>query len=109
MSGHTPERVEYTHRYSTKSSSSPSSAAPPDNSEVRTKDGKLVRGIDIRRASPMPLNATQESEVRDLYYKRVRDKCADEIRGMLCLRLCILFEYRLHAVRKADELEGMLI
>lgn len=29
----------------------------------------------------MPLSASQEQQVRDLYYKRVRGYCADEIRG----------------------------
>ncbi|KAB8446162.1 hypothetical protein FH972_025145 [Carpinus fangiana] len=79
MSSPNPERVEYTHRYSTKSSTPASSDT--NASRVRTSpDGKPIRGIDVRRVSPMPLNATQESEVRDLYYKRVRDKCSDEIR-----------------------------
>ena len=31
--------------------------------------------------NPVPLSAGQEQQVRDLYYKRVRTKCADEIRG----------------------------
>lgn len=31
--------------------------------------------------SPLPLSASQESQVRELYYKRVRQKCADEVRG----------------------------
>lgn len=31
---------------------------------------------------PLPLSASQESQVRELYYKRVRNKCADEVRGM---------------------------
>lgn len=30
---------------------------------------------------PIPLSASQESQVRELYYKRVRNKCADEVRG----------------------------
>ena len=30
---------------------------------------------------PLPLSAAQEAQVRDLYYKRVRNYCADEIRG----------------------------
>jgi COX assembly protein 1 len=33
---------------------------------------------------PLPLSASQESQVRELYYKRVRNKCADEVRGMYC-------------------------
>ena len=30
---------------------------------------------------PAPLSAAQEQQVRELYHKRVRTKCADEIRG----------------------------
>ncbi|EME83278.1 uncharacterized protein MYCFIDRAFT_45911 [Pseudocercospora fijiensis CIRAD86] len=30
--------------------------------------------------SPLPLSASQEAQVRELYYKRVRTKCADEVR-----------------------------
>ncbi|KAL9103208.1 MAG: hypothetical protein Q9163_001735 [Psora crenata] len=30
--------------------------------------------------NPLPLSAAQEAEVRQLYYKRVRAHCADEIR-----------------------------
>lgn len=31
--------------------------------------------------NPLPLSATQEQEVRKLYYARVRARCADEIKG----------------------------
>ncbi|MCJ1246958.1 hypothetical protein MMC30_004169 [Trapelia coarctata] len=31
--------------------------------------------------NPLPLSASQEQQVRDMYYKRVRGYCADEIRG----------------------------
>jgi COX assembly protein 1 len=33
--------------------------------------------------NPLPLSASQESQVRELYYTRVKRKCADEIRGRL--------------------------
>lgn len=39
----------------------------------------LNRAVDMR--NPLPLSASQESQVRDLYYKRVRGYCANEIRG----------------------------
>ncbi|KJX99129.1 hypothetical protein TI39_contig372g00013 [Zymoseptoria brevis] len=32
------------------------------------------------KRSPLPLSASQESQVRELYFKRVRMKCADEVR-----------------------------
>lgn len=31
--------------------------------------------------TPLPLSASQEQQVRDIYYKKVRTICADEIRG----------------------------
>lgn len=31
--------------------------------------------------NPLPLSVAQEEQVRDIYYKRVRSLCADEIRG----------------------------
>lgn len=34
-------------------------------------------------SNPLPLSATQESAVKDLYYARVRGFCADEIRREL--------------------------
>ena len=36
----------------------------------------------IRSRNPLLLNAAQEGEVRDIYYKRVRSKCTPEIKGM---------------------------
>ncbi|KAF1988517.1 hypothetical protein K402DRAFT_419364 [Aulographum hederae CBS 113979] len=37
--------------------------------------------------NPLPLSAGQEAQVRDLYYKRVRSKCADEIRDFAACAL----------------------
>lgn len=31
--------------------------------------------------NPLPLSASQESQVRDIYYARVRSQCAEEIKG----------------------------
>lgn len=40
--------------------------------------------------NPLPLSATQEQEVRKLYYARVRARCADEIKGEYeLLRGCV--------------------
>lgn len=35
--------------------------------------------------NPMPLSAAQESEVKQMFYKRVRSHCADEIKGVYLL------------------------
>lgn len=34
--------------------------------------------------NPLPLSATQEAQVRDVYYARVRGLCAEEIKGLPC-------------------------
>lgn len=35
--------------------------------------------------NPLPLSASQEAQVRDIFYDRVRQRCADEIKGMVSL------------------------
>jgi COX assembly protein 1 len=35
------------------------------------------------KRSPLPLSSSQESQVRELYFKNVRTKCADEVRGII--------------------------
>ncbi|KAF1954635.1 hypothetical protein CC80DRAFT_493757 [Byssothecium circinans] len=44
-------------------------------------DPNLPTGVPGKRlpSNPTPLSAPQEQQVRDLYYKNVRSKCADEI------------------------------
>jgi len=37
--------------------------------------------------NPLPLSSGQETQVRELYYKNVRSKCANEIRGIISLNL----------------------
>jgi COX assembly mitochondrial protein 1 len=32
-------------------------------------------------SNPLPLSAAQEAQVKDIYYKRVRGRCAQEIKG----------------------------
>lgn len=39
--------------------------------------------VPLPSRNPLPLSATQEGQVREIYYKRVRNLCADEIRGKL--------------------------
>ena len=38
--------------------------------------------IALPSRNPLPLSSVQEAQVNDLYYKRVRAYCADEIRGI---------------------------
>lgn len=44
--------------------------------------------------NPLPVTARQETQIRELFYRRVRNRCAQEIKGMLarkstvhCMRL----------------------
>ena len=41
-------------------------------------------------SNPTPLSAPQEQQVRDLYYKNVRAKCADEIKGVIFSSVAML-------------------
>lgn len=49
--------------------------------------------------NPLPLSASQEAQVRDIYYKKVRSQCADEIKGkVLAYTQCLLALLRLHYI-----------
>jgi hypothetical protein len=37
--------------------------------------------LGVPSRNPLPLSASQEAQVRDIYYQRVRSLCADEIKG----------------------------
>lgn len=37
--------------------------------------------LGVPSRNPLPLSASQEAQVRDIYYQRVRKQCADEIKG----------------------------
>lgn len=52
--------------------------------------GAPVRVSHIPSTNPLPLSASQEGQVKDLYYARVRGFCADEIRRKLSARLLAL-------------------
>jgi COX assembly protein 1 len=40
---------------------------------------RVIVGSNKLPSNPTPLSAPQEQQVRDLYYKNVRAKCAEEI------------------------------
>lgn len=61
-------------------------ATPSASSDVSSASSQ-PRKYNLR--NPLPLSATQEQEVKKLYYKRVRGHCAPEIKGVYC-SLCIL-------------------
>lgn len=37
--------------------------------------------LGVPSRNPLPLSASQEAQVRDIYYQRVRSLCAEEIKG----------------------------
>jgi hypothetical protein len=54
----------------------------PHPSDTAMTDRILV-GSNKQPSNPTPLSAPQEQQVRDLYYKNVRAKCAVEIESTL--------------------------
>lgn len=40
--------------------------------------------LGVPSRNPLPLSASQEAQVRDIYYARVRKNCTDEIKGTIC-------------------------
>ncbi|KAI9817123.1 MAG: hypothetical protein M1827_001235 [Pycnora praestabilis] len=47
---------------------------------MASSQAKPIERLPMPSRNPLPLSAGQEQQVRDLYYKRVRTICADEIR-----------------------------
>ncbi len=62
----------------------PSPSRPLHNVMAATMTSTSPTPITTTRPNPsrtpLPLSASQESQVRELYHKRVRQKCADEVR-----------------------------
>jgi len=47
--------------------------------EQQKRDDSLAKAVPSR--NPIPLSASQEAQVRDVFYARVRSRCTDEIKG----------------------------
>ena len=62
--------------------------ATPSTSQDTSSAPSAPRKYNLR--NPLPLSASQEQEVKQLYYKRVRSHCAPEIKG-------IYFQYHMLA------------
>ncbi|ODA79209.1 hypothetical protein RJ55_04802 [Drechmeria coniospora] len=43
--------------------------------------------LGVPSPNPLPLSASQESQVRDIFYARVRSRCADEIKAFAACAL----------------------
>jgi hypothetical protein len=53
-----------------------------DSGSASSSSGAEAERLPVPSKNPLPLSASQEAQVRELYYARVRRKCKDEIKGM---------------------------
>ncbi|KAL2122797.1 hypothetical protein VTJ04DRAFT_3252 [Mycothermus thermophilus] len=61
--------------------------AQPTSSDSSTP-GTTTPALPMPSRNPLPLSASQEAQVRDLYYARVRNKCRAEIKAFAdCAKL----------------------
>jgi COX assembly protein 1 len=58
-------------------------AAMAGKSTTEEQPSASVEKLGVPSRNPLPLSASQESQVRDIYYARVRKQCAEEIKGSL--------------------------
>jgi hypothetical protein len=59
----------------------PYHSQPTEGQIVQAMTDRVIVGSNTLPSNPTPLSAPQEQQVRDLYYKNVRAKCAGEIEG----------------------------
>jgi hypothetical protein len=48
---------------------------------MAAEGGDQAERLPMPSRNPLPLSASQEAQVREIFYARVRRKCADEIKG----------------------------
>jgi COX assembly protein 1 len=46
--------------------------------------------LGVPSRNPLPLSASQEAQVRDIFYQKVRKECADEIKGEFLQSNCMI-------------------
>lgn len=73
----TDEKKEVYWKYTTQPTMT---TAQPTSSDSSTP-GTTTPALPMPSRNPLPLSASQEAQVRDLYYARVRNKCRAEIKG----------------------------
>ncbi|PHH86969.1 hypothetical protein CDD83_9472 [Cordyceps sp. RAO-2017] len=54
---------------------------------MEEKRGEGEERLGVPSRNPLPLSASQEAQVRDLFYSRVRSQCADEIKAFAACAL----------------------
>ncbi|CAK7214146.1 hypothetical protein SCUCBS95973_002039 [Sporothrix curviconia] len=95
---------------SSSSSSSPSSASqsPMVPSPASQPPASRVPGLPMPSLNPLPLSASQEAQVRDLYYERVRKQCHAEIKAFADCALGRTFSVVFKCRDKNNEMNACL-
>lgn len=57
-------------------------AATDSSSAGAGAEKTATERLPMPSRNPLPLSASQEAQVRDIFYDRVRQQCAAEIKGM---------------------------
>lgn len=68
-------------------------ATPSTSSDATSASSSTAAPRKYNLRNPLPLSATQEQEVKQLYYKRVRGYCAAEIKGMFLATFIFLHSF----------------
>ncbi|CAK7212058.1 hypothetical protein SBRCBS47491_001338 [Sporothrix bragantina] len=92
------------------SSSSPSSSSQPPMARPPTSLPPTARapGLPMPSHNPLPLSASQEAQVRDLYYERVRKQCHAEIKAFADCALGRTFSVVFKCRDKNNEMNACL-
>jgi len=75
--------------------------APQNENKTAAAKAEPER-LPMPSRNPIPLSASQEAQVRDIFYARVRSKCVDEIKGMFFFSLSF-FSIPLPLCTKLDQ------
>ena len=59
--------------------------------QERREGREGINNHPIPSRNPIPLSASQEAQVRDVFYARVRDRCQEEIKGCFFFSFLVLF------------------
>ncbi|KAL1913292.1 hypothetical protein Sste5344_000840 [Sporothrix stenoceras] len=65
-------------------------------------------GLPLPTRNPLPLSASQEAQVRDMYYERVRKQCSEEIKAFADCALGRTFSVVFKCREKNNEMNACL-
>lgn len=89
------------------SMASPQSSAP--DAPIDSQKRQQAEGYRVKAGKPIPLTASQEGEVRELYYANVRAKCADEIRDFAHCAAGRTFTIPIVCRKQRKAMEGCMV